>query len=232
MDKLNLEIKIEKLISKGAEANIYLGTFLGYKAVFKKRIPKPYRKSEFDLNLRVRRTLNEAKMLYFARKGGIPVPTLFYFDTKETLIIMEFIEGKLLSHCIKEMTVNTLKELFYKAGEIMAKLHLNSIAHGDFTTSNIINTGKELVIIDFGLSKKTSEIEEQAIDMHLLLRSLESTHYDIVNYVKNSVVEGYEDIIGKGYAQKVYERMLEIRRRGRYVKERRKKVENILYNRE
>ena len=224
MDKLNLEIKVEKLISKGAEANIYLGTFLGYKAIFKKRVPKPYRKPEFDLNLRVRRTINEAKMLYIARKEGIPVPTLFYFDTKETLIIMEFIEGKLLLHCVKEMDINELKELFFRTGEIMAMLHLNNIAHGDFTTSNIINTGKELVVIDFGLSKKTGEIEEHAIDMHLLLRSLESTHYDIVNYVKNSIIEGYENIVGKEYAQKVYERMLEIRRRGRYVKERRKKA--------
>ena len=224
MAKIDLEINIGKLISKGAEANIYIGKFLGYKAIFKKRVPKLYRNPKFDLNLIVRRTINEAKMLHYARREGIPVPTLFYFDIKETLIVMEFIEGSLLSLSIKDLPINILKEIFLKTGEIMAKLHLNQIVHGDFTTSNIINTGKELIVIDFGLSKKSPELEEHAIDMHLLLRSLESTHYNIVDCVRDYIIEGYGNIISVNYSKKVYERMLEIRRRGRYVKERRKKV--------
>lgn len=208
-------------MKKGAEANIYLGMFFGYKAIFKKRAPKAYRDPRFDLKLRVKRTINEAKMLYYARRGGICVPTLFDFDVKETLIVMEYIEGKLLSEHIKNISVRVLKEIFYKVGRIMGKLHVNNISHGDFTTSNIILSGDKLVIIDFGLSRKSSELEEHAIDFHLLLRSLESTHYKIVNYVKENVIEGYADIVGENYARKVYERMIDIRRRGRYVKERR-----------
>jgi len=78
------------------------------------------------------------------------------------------------------------------------------------------------VIIDFGLSKRTNDIEEYAIDLHLMFRSLESTHYDIVEISKEKVLKGYINVVGKDFATKIYNKVLEIRRRGRYVRERRK----------
>ncbi len=223
MDEIGL--KILYLISKGAEAHIYKATYLGYQAVYKKRVPKPYRSPVFDRNLRVRRTINEARILYYMRKFGIPAPTLFDYDTVETSITMEYIEGEVLEEKLrKKPGKEYVKEVFVNVGEILGKIHLNGIAHGDFTTSNIIVVNDKLpVIIDFGLSRRTNDIEEFAIDLHLMFRSLESTHYDIVDVSKESVLEGYVNVVGEDFGRKIYNKVLEIRRRGRYVKERKKK---------
>ncbi len=218
-------LKITELISKGAEAHIYKGMYLGYTIVYKKRVPKPYRPPEFDINLRIKRTINEARMLYYARKFGIHAPTLFNYNVTETSIIMEYIGGDVFSKKLRKgVTSEFIEEMFYKVGVLLGKLHLNNIAHGDFTTSNIIVTEEKIpFIIDFGLSKRTSDIEEFAIDLHLMFRSIESTHYDIVEISKNSLLEGYISVVGEKTAKKIYNKVVEIRRRGRYVKERRLK---------
>ncbi len=223
MDEIGL--KILHLISKGAEAHIYKATYLGYDVVYKKRVPKPYRPPEFDRSLRIRRTINEARMLYYMRKFGIPAPTLFDYDLSETSITMEYVEGEVLERLLRRKpSKEFIENMFLKVGEILGKIHLNSIAHGDFTTSNIIVVNnEEPVIIDFGLSKRTNDIEEYAIDLHLMFRSLESTHYDIVEISKENVLKGYINVVGKDFAIKIYNKVLEIRRRGRYVRERKKK---------
>jgi len=59
------------------------------------------------------------------------------------------------------------------------------------------------------------------VDLHLMLRALESTHYGIAEDCFRSVVEGYSSVFDM--ADRVLKKVEEIRLRGRYVSERRRK---------
>jgi TP53 regulating kinase-like protein len=107
-----------------------------------------------------------------------------------------------------------------KIGESIAQLHSHGLIHGDLTTSNmIINPQNKLYFVDFGLGEKNSELEAQGVDLHLLKRALQSTHYQFWEECLQNVLCGYSSIFGVE-AEKVYEKIREIERRGRYVEER------------
>jgi TP53 regulating kinase-like protein len=107
-------------------------------------------------------------------------------------------------------------------GELVAKLHKQGIVHGDLTTSNMIQTPEgKLYFVDFGLGEKNSELEARGVDLHLLKRALQSTHYQYWEECFRNVECGYSSIVGAELAEKVYEKIREIQRRGRYVEERR-----------
>ena len=212
-------VKIERLLKRCAEADIYLGSYFGFKAVFKVRVPKRYRDPRFDMKIRRKRTLLEARIIGLTHEIGVPAPALFDVDLERTTIVMEYIEGKTLRDAV---TSDNVKEYFRELGRNIGKLHSYGIYHGDLTTSNVIVAlDDRLYLIDFGLSGRTSDIEDYAIDVHLLLRALESTHYDLVDKAYKSFVEGYFSIVGSNTGNSVLRRVKEIRARGRYVEERR-----------
>ena len=74
--------------------------------------------------------------------------------------------------------------------------------------------------MDFGLGEKNSEVEAQGVDLHLMKRALQSTHYVFWEGCFKNVLCGYTSVRGVDYAEKVYEKTREIERRGRYVEER------------
>lgn len=215
-----------KLIKIGAEAYLYLIDFFGIKAILKKRIPKDYRHPEFDIKLRKRRTINEARMLYYSRKAGVPTPLVLDVDIDETYLIIEYIDGIVLRDLINQgVNSKLLENIFVHVGELIGRLHSNGIVHGDLTTSNmILQNNNTLYFIDFGLAEKSSELEDQGVDLHLMLRSLESTHPEIAYKAFNYVLKGYAKVMGKEYTLKVGSKVKEIRMRGRYVEERRKRT--------
>jgi len=214
-----------KLIKRGAEAYLYLIDFHGFKAILKKRIPKDYRHPEFDIKLRQRRTINEARMLYYSKKAGVPVPTVLDVDVDETYLIIEYIDGIVLRDLIdKGVSEDVVRNVFTHVGELIGKLHSNSIVHGDLTTSNMILYNNTLFFIDFGLSEKSNELEDQGVDLHLMLRSLESTHPEIAYRAFNYVLKGYAKVMGREHTLRVRNKVKEIRMRGRYVEERRRKT--------
>uniref|UniRef100_A0A1B0DH56 non-specific serine/threonine protein kinase n=1 Tax=Phlebotomus papatasi TaxID=29031 RepID=A0A1B0DH56_PHLPP len=60
-------------------------------------------------------------------------------------------------------------------------MHENNLIHGDLTTSNMLmvpreDGQKELVMIDFGLSKGNNNNEAKGVDLYVLERALLSTH--------------------------------------------------------
>ncbi len=203
-----------KLISKGAEANIYL-TDEGY--ILKERIKKKYRVNELDEYLRTTRTKKEAKLLNLSKKAGVPSPFVFDVDLEKKTILMSFVEGEKVRDYIEKVELEEKLKICKKIGELVAKLHKKDIIHGDLTTSNMIINGDKIFFIDFGLGEISTEVEDKAVDVLLFKKCLHSSHY------KNEI-ECYEAFIS-GYkryskSEEILKRVGVIERRGRYFAER------------
>jgi TP53 regulating kinase-like protein len=56
--------------------------------------------------------------------------------------------------------------------------------------------------------------------LHLMKRALQSTHFQFWEECFKNVLCGYSSISGNEEAEKVYEKIHDIERRGRYVEER------------
>ena len=216
-------LKIIKLLKVGAEANLYLGEFMGYKVIVKQRSRKEYRDPELDQEIRKKRTITEARIINQVRKLGIKAPAILLVNPKTSTIILEYVEGTLLKEYLtKTPSSKNIPQILGKVGEYIGILHSNRIIHGDLTTSNIIlYEDKTPVLIDFGLSYWSDDIEDHGTDLHLMLRSLESTHPLQAKEYFNYIVEGYKKIRGEETTKQVIDKIREIRLRGRYIEERR-----------
>jgi len=188
-------------IAEGAESYIYSTNFLGFEGIIKKRIKKNYRLSVLDESIRIRRTKNEARIMARLAKLGINSPSLLFLDKYD--ICMGRIDGTNLNR-IAENTNN--KKIFSKLGEYCAILHNNNISHGDFTPANVM-IGDGIYLIDFGLSEITNSIEEKALDLLLMKRSISKDNFDVLikSYKTNS----------KDHSM-ILKRLEEIEKRGRY----------------
>ncbi|WP_052287736.1 Kae1-associated kinase Bud32 [Hyperthermus butylicus] len=207
-------------IARGAEAYLYLIDWLGERAVLKLRLPKRYRHAALDTRLRWRRTVTEARAMLAALEAGVPVPKLYYVDPLCSIIVMEYINGVKLADLIEagDPRARSLARLF---GTYAAKLHEAGISHGDLTTSNVLVAGDNIFLIDFGLASLKSSEREQAVDVHLYMRSLESTHPEAVEEMLEAFLEGYRSVRGADKTERIMELVREIRLMGRYRAERR-----------
>ncbi|MEM3622373.1 MAG: Kae1-associated kinase Bud32 [Candidatus Bathyarchaeia archaeon] len=211
------------LIKKGAEASLYLADWHGRKVVMKRRLAKKYRPKILDEQIRVYRTIHEPQLMHEAKKAGVPTPTIFLVDVKNATIIMEFIEGRQVKQLLGEASKEERESLCLKIGELIGRLHENGIIHGDLTTSNMILTleGK-IFFVDFGLGEKSKELEARGVDLHLMKRALQSTHFRFTEECFNAIIRGYAKAVGSETAKNILEKIREIERRGRYVAERKR----------
>ncbi len=216
-------LRIEKLLRIGAEANLYIGTFLGYRVIIKYRIRKEYRDPLLDQEIRKKRTITEARIINSVRRLGIKAPAILLVNPVTATIVLEYIEGILLrDYLMENPTSDKIPQIMEKVGEYIGILHSNKIIHGDLTTSNIIlHKNYTPVLIDFGLSYWSDDIEDYGTDMHLMLRSLESTHPLQAHRYFKYIIEGYKKIRGEQVTRDVLDKIREIRLRGRYIEERR-----------
>ena len=169
-----------KVIRIGAEAVVSRLRWNGFDLVSKHRVPKPYRIPELDRWIRDKRTLHEAKIIVELKKAGVPAPAIMLLDRSSSTIYMQYINGIELKRALDELDPIKIEEIARRLGEIIGKMHLKKIVHGDLTTSNIIlDKSEKIYLIDFGLSSVTDDVEELAVDIHLLDRSLESAHHKI-----------------------------------------------------
>ena len=143
-----------KIIYKGAEAEICLSEYFEFKVVKKKRIKKSYRIKEIDNRLISFRTKEEAKLMIEARACGVSVPIIYDVDLKNGIITMEYVEGKRIKDILNVLTEKERKMICNKIGVSIAKLHNNDIIHGDLTTSNLIFFDNRIYFIDFGLGEQ------------------------------------------------------------------------------
>lgn len=251
------QLKNFELIKQGAEARVYLGKYEDTQAestspdqektapvevIVKERFKKTYRHPELDKSLTSKRIKNEVKLLQKAKTLDINVPAVIKADLLNGVICMEYIKDSVtckdfIVNLVKEKEVSEhksiLNDLAHKIGEIIGKLHSNSVVHGDLTTSNMlvvkdsettttsVDTAESCVenikiyFIDFGLSQVVSnQAEDKAVDLYVLERALLSTHSlqakGIFEYILKGYVSGNET-----EANRVIERFEAVRLRGR-----------------
>lgn len=213
------------LVKKGAEASLYLAEWHGKKVIMKKRLPKKYRLPELDERIRTYRTVHEPQLMHEAKEAGVPTPIIFLINVKKATIIMEFIEGKLVKRLLDNVSESQRLNLCAKIGESIGRLHSSGIIHGDLTTSNMIQTSQgKIFFVDFGLSEKSKELEARGVDLHLMKRALQSTHFQFAEECFNTVIKGYSKILHAETVKNVLAKIKQIERRGRYVSERKRRL--------
>ena len=209
------------LIKKGAEASLYLETWHDRKVVMKRRLPKKYRIPELDMMIRSQRTAHEPSIIHKAKEAGVPTPTIFMVDVAEANIVMEFVEGKQVKEVLGTVSSEERLRLSRLIGRMIGRLHKHGIIHGDLTTSNMILTPYgRVVFVDFGLSERSEELEPKGVDLHLMKRTFNSTHYKHAKECFKAVLEGYSEVMGKEKTKKVKAKIREIEKRGRYITDR------------
>ena len=220
MDTID-KIDETQLLKKGAEASLFLTKWRERKVIIKVRIPKKYRPPELDQRIRSYRTVHEPQLMHEAKAAGVPTPLIYMVNVPESTIIMEYIEGQQVKQVLNRVFKAERQGLCVKIGESIARLHKQGLIHGDLTTSNMIQSPNgEVFFVDFGLGEKNIELEAKGVDLHLMKRALQSTHYQHWEECFQNVLCGYSSILGVELAEKVYEKIREIERRGRYVEER------------
>ncbi len=209
------------LLKKGAEASLFLSDWQGRRVITKVRIPKRYRPDVLDKRIRSYRTIHEPQLINEAKAAGVPTPLIYLVNVADAAIIMEFIDGKQVKLLLNEVSKKERKEICVRIGELVGKLHKAGIIHGDLTTSNmILSLEGKIFFVDFGLGEKNIELEAKGVDLHLLKRAMQSTHYMFWEECYQAVLCGYSSVLGENLAEKVYQKIIEIERRGRYVEER------------
>ena len=199
----------KKQIAQGAEAIIYLEG----DNVIKHRISKSYRHPELDKQIIKRRTKSETKLLKKASEFvNIPFP-----EEQEEInkIVMPFIDGLKLSEHLDSFEQTKQEKIMFEIGKSIGKIHKEGIIHGDLTTSNIIYKDKLIYLIDFGLGYFNGKYEDKGVDIHLLKQALEAKHFKNWEILFNEFEIGYR-LIEPTEAEKVFDRMKAIEKRGRY----------------
>ena len=84
----------------------------------------------------------------------------------------------------------------------------------------ILSAENGMFLVDFGLGDKTTELEARGVDLHLLKRALQSTHYHFADECFTSVIKGYGASVGADATEKILDKIKEIEKRGRYIEER------------
>jgi len=209
------------LIKKGAEANLYLEDWYGRKVMIKWRLPKAYRIPDLDKVIRTQRTLHEPQLIHKAKEAGVPTPTIFMIDLAEAKLILENVEGKQVKRVLNDLSPPERLSLCHHIGLLIGRLHHAGIIHGDLTTSNMILTPSgKVFFVDFGLGEFSTGLEIRGVDLHLMKRALQSTHYKYAKECFQAIIEGYAKSVGKESTLEVIKKIREIEKRGRYIAER------------
>ncbi len=220
MDTID-KVPAARLLKKGAEASLFVANWCDRKVVLKVRVPKRYRPDALDLEIRSYRTVHEPQLMHEAKTAGVPTPLIYMVNVPQSTIVMEYVAGQQVKQLLNSQNKSGRHGVCVKIGQSIACLHSHGLIHGDLTTSNMVRTANGRVFfVDFGLGEKNSELEAQGVDLHLLKRALQSTHYKFWEECFEAVLCGYTSVLGSEAAEKVFEKIREIERRGRYVEER------------
>jgi TP53 regulating kinase-like protein len=84
----------------------------------------------------------------------------------------------------------------------------------------ILNSEGKVFFVDFGLGEKTKELEARGVDLHLMKRALQSTHFRFTEECFDAVIDGYSKVFDAETVKTVLDKIKEIERRGRYIAER------------
>jgi len=204
-------------LHRGAEADLSLATIGPWRVVIKRRVRKEYRTPSLDEQIRHDRTISEASRIHEAKTAGAKVPSIVGVDVENNAIVMTHLDGTVARERLDDMSINDARKLLRSIGEQIGLLHTAGIVHGDLTTSNVIvSPSGEPFIVDFGMSRRSTEPEDRGVDLHLLQRSIVASHNKDSSSMMNSMIRGYEQTAGKKAASSTWRKAREIARRGRY----------------
>jgi len=207
-----------RLLYRGAEADVVLGDWQGLEAVFKIRRPLTYRLQVLDEAIRRQRTVHEAEMIHLAKKAGVASPFLYNVDIQSSTLVMQFVRGVRVKDLVASLSDNQLDGAFFEFGQDVARLHRFGIMHGDLTTANVVKNDTRLVFIDFGLSIRTTRLEDHAVDLRLIKETLVGAHPDISAKALDALNRGYASVVGPARSLAVLKQLQNIERRGRYAR--------------
>jgi N6-L-threonylcarbamoyladenine synthase/protein kinase Bud32 len=191
------------VIYEGAEAKIIV---LDDNILKKLRVKKNYRVDILDNKIRKFRNRREFKVLTKLYEGGVLVPRVYeLFEEEEFAFTFEYIKGNIL----KKVLDKELLKLGF--GEII-KMHQLEIVHGDLTTLNMIEMGKKVYLIDFGLANFSRKIEDKAVDLNLFFNCIKNEHPNHYKY-KEELERMYLEEVEK--SESVIRRLHQIEKRGR-----------------
>ena len=202
-----------KLLEKGAEGDLFLTVWNKQKAVLKARKEKNYRNSQLDNRIRKQRTRRESEIISEVKSFGISTPLVYFVDTKNCTILMQYIRGTL----IHDLSKSKLTLICKKIGQVVGTMHKNGIMHGDLTTTNFILSHGKIFVIDFGLSIRTKKPEDHAVDLRLFKEILNSAHVSIMKNAWKNFLQGYKTSVGISRFNKVTNLVSVIESRGRYA---------------
>ncbi len=202
-----------KLIKKGAEGDLFLTVWNQQKAVLKARKEKNYRNSQLDNRIRKQRTIRESAIISEVKSFGISTPLVYFVDTKNCTILMQYIRGTL----IHDLSKSKLTLICKKIGQVVGTMHKNGIMHGDLTTSNFILSHGKIFVIDFGLAIRTKKPVDHAVDLRLFKEILNSAHVSVMKNAWKNFLQGYKTAVGISRFNKVTNLVSVIESRGRYA---------------
>ena len=202
-----------KLLKKGAEGDIFLTEWNKQKAILKLRKKKNYREKSLDYQLRKQRTIRESQIISEIKSFGIHAPLIYFVNTRDCSILMQFIPGKIVHELSKPKLINCCK----KIGKIVGLMHKNGIMHGDLTTSNFILLKNDLFVIDFGLAHRTKKAEDHAIDLRVFKEILNSAHTSVMEKAWKNFLSDYKNTVGITRYNKILRLVSVIEGRGRYA---------------
>ncbi|TPX30561.1 hypothetical protein SmJEL517_g05900 [Synchytrium microbalum] len=206
------------LIKQGAEARVYKIPFLNHSdAIVKERFAKSYRHPLLDQKITARRVVQEARSLVRCCKAGIDTPTLYLIDVPKSLLYMEYIDGQSVRDFIHQgglQNEQAASRLSQQIGWNVASIHDLDLIHGDLTTSNMMirPQTQSVVMIDFGLSYQSTDVEDKAVDLYVLERAFSSTHPNTEAFFE-TILENYKDRVRDG--KSIITRLNDVRKRGR-----------------
>ena len=130
---------------------------------------------------------------------------------------MSLLEGPVARERLDGATSSMVRAIFYELGAQIGRLHGKGLVHGDLTTSNIILVRNEIpFLIDFGMSSHSEEPEDRGVDLHLLQRSLLTSHTVDDKACVKAAFQGYRKTLGDNEANETLRKQVQISRRGRY----------------
>ncbi|VEN56360.1 unnamed protein product [Callosobruchus maculatus] len=206
-------------MKQGAEARLYVGLYMGKPTIAKERFKKAYRHEVLDDLLTKERIKAESRAAVRCKMAGIRTPTIYLVDCNRRTIFMEYfaysITAKEFIENTPQSTNNTLELFSVELGKLLGRMHEANIIHGDLTSSNVLVVNKQdkIVLIDFGLARVESNIEDKAVDLYVLERALLSTH-SVAEKLFINILDGYLANYKQG-GKEVLKKLEEVRARGR-----------------
>ncbi|MBD2254689.1 protein kinase domain-containing protein [Nostoc parmelioides] len=166
-----------------------------------KKFIQPYN-DETELGRKARELFQTEARILLDLKNYQQVPNLLAYLENEDCIVQELIQGKTLKEELEQQIFNEQQVLEFLS-DILAVLqvvHKEGIFHRDIKPDNIIRNenNHKLVLIDFGIAKKISELSTPT-DESLISRTYNSTTLGTPGYKSpDSIVSAASDLYSLG----------------------------------